>query len=132
MKEVEKNADRVWRGYQAFNSGDMDTLAELIHENATWHTPGRSSFAGDYRGREAIFALFGRYKNETDGSFKAKLLHLFTSDDGRVVGEHRNIAQRNGKRLEVDCCIVFKFKDGWVMDAKEYVDDLYALDEFWA
>ena len=34
----------------------MDTLTELFDENAAWHTPGRSSLAGDHEGREAAFA----------------------------------------------------------------------------
>jgi uncharacterized protein len=60
MNEVEKNTETVRRGYAAFNSGDIKTLTEIFHENASWHTPGRSPLAGDHRGREATFAYFGR------------------------------------------------------------------------
>jgi ketosteroid isomerase-like protein len=28
------------RGYEAFNSGDMETLTELFDEGAVWHTRG--------------------------------------------------------------------------------------------
>jgi hypothetical protein len=31
---------------------------------------------------------------------------------GRVVGVHHNSAQRNGKQLDVGCCITFEVKDG--------------------
>jgi ketosteroid isomerase-like protein len=50
----------IRRGYQAFNSGDMETLSQLFDERARWHSPGRSSVAGDYEGRDATFAYFGR------------------------------------------------------------------------
>jgi hypothetical protein len=40
----------VRRGYEAFNTGDMDTLTELFEPGASWHTPGRSSLAGDHQG----------------------------------------------------------------------------------
>jgi hypothetical protein len=43
-----ENAEIVRRGYEAFNNADIDTLAELMDENASWHTPGRSPIAGDY------------------------------------------------------------------------------------
>jgi ketosteroid isomerase-like protein len=132
MNQAYKNADTVRRGYAAFNAADMKTLTELFDERASWHTPGRSSIAGDHKGRDAVFAHFGRYVGETKGSFKARLLHVLTSDDGRVVGVHHNSAERNGKRLDVGCCIVFEFKDGWVIDGREHFYDLHAWDEFWA
>jgi ketosteroid isomerase-like protein len=131
MNQAEQNAETVRRGYAAFNSGDMKTLTELFDEGATWHTPGRSPIAGDHKGREAIFAQFGRYGGETGGTFKAALLQVLKSDDGRVTGIHRNTAERGGKRLDVGCCIVFEFKDGRVIDGREHFYDLYAWDEFW-
>ena len=101
MSQSEKNAESVQRGYEAFNKADMKTLTELFDERATWHTPGRSSIAGDHKGREAVFAQFGRYGGQTGGTFKATLLHVLKNDDGRVVGIHRNTAKRNGKKLDV-------------------------------
>ena len=129
---ADENAETVRRGYEAFNSADMKTLTEIFDENASWHTPGRGSLAGDHQGREATFAYFGRLAAETAGTFKATLRHLLKSEDGRVVGVHHNSAERDGKHLDVDCCIVFEFKDGRIIDGKEHFDDLYAWDEFWS
>lgn len=70
---ADENATIVRRGYAAFNSADMNTLTELFDEGASWHTPGRSSLAGDHQGRDAAFAQFGRYGGETAGTFKAEL-----------------------------------------------------------
>ena len=58
---MHKNAEIIRRGYHAFNTGDMKTLSELFDENASWHTPGRGSIAGDRVGRDAVFAQFARY-----------------------------------------------------------------------
>jgi len=132
MNEAEKNAETVRRGYAAFNSADMKTLTELFDESASWHTPGRGSLAGDHQGREATFAYFGRLVGETGGTFKATLRHLLKSDDGRVVGVHHNSAKRDGKHLDVGCCIVFELKDGRIIDGREHFHDLYAWDEFWS
>ena len=128
----DENAAVVRRGYEAFNTGDMNTLMELFDESASWHTPGRSPIAGDHEGREATFAQFGRYGGETGGTFQAELRHVLTDDEGRVVGIHHNSAERNGKRLDVDCCLVFELKDGRVTDGREYFFDVNAWDEFWS
>lgn len=132
MGKAEDNAEVVRRGYAAFNAADMKALTEIFHPSACWHTPGRSRIAGAHKGRDAAFAQFGRYVGETGGTFKATLLHLTRSDDGCVVGVHRNTAERNGKRLDVSCCIVFEVRDGQIVDGREHFYDVHAWDEFWS
>ena len=127
-----ENVAALRRGYEAFNAADMKTLTELFDESAVWHLPGRSKLANDYKGREAIFAYFGRLGQETGGTFRAKLEHLLADDDDRVVGIQHSTAQRDGKHLDVGNCIVFELKDGRVTDGREHFHDLYAWDEFWS
>jgi len=129
---IAANADVVRRGYAAFNTADIDALTELVDENASWHTPGRSPIAGDYRGRDAVFGQFGRYGGDTDGTFRAELEQVFTSDDGRVIGLHRNTGVRNGKRLDTGCCIAFEVEDGRITSGREHFFDLGNWDEFWS
>jgi len=129
---MHENAAIVRRGYEAFNTADMETLTELFDENASWHTPGQSSAAGDQVGRDAVFAQFGRYGGETEGTFKADLRYVLADDDGRVVGVHHNSGQRNGKQLDTDCCIVFELKNGRITDGREHYYDLHNWDTFWS
>jgi uncharacterized protein len=126
-----ENAEVIRRGYEAFNSGDLETLAELIDENVVWHVPGRSSLAGDYQGREATFGYFGRLAEETGGTVRAEPRHL-VADDELVVGIQRNSAERKDKRLDVENCLVFRLEGGRVTEAWEHYDDLYAWDSFWS
>jgi ketosteroid isomerase-like protein len=126
------NVAIVRRGYEAFNTGDIETLTEVFDESIVWHLPGRSSMAKDYQGRDATLAYFGQIGQETGGTFQAELQQLFAGDDGRVIGLQRSTAERNGKRLDVGNCIVFELKDGKVVDGREHFNDLYAWDEFWS
>jgi ketosteroid isomerase-like protein len=128
---ADENAAIVRRGYEAFNSGDMETLTELFDESAVWRVPGRSSLAGDHEGREAAFAYFGRLGQETGGTFRAELQHLLADGD-RVVGIHRNSAERDGKQLDLDVCLVFQLENGRITEGVEHYRDLYAWDEFWS
>ena len=129
---ADENVAIMRRAYDAFNTGDIDTLTELFDESAVWHLPGRSSFANDYQGREATLAYCGQLAQETGGTFRAELQHLTADDEGRVVGIQRSTADRNGKHLDVANCIVFELKDGRVTDGREHFEDLYAWDEFWS
>jgi ketosteroid isomerase-like protein len=128
---AEENAAIIRRGYEAFNSADVKTLTELFDERAVWRVPGRSSLAGDHEGREATFAYFGRLGQETGGTFRAELQHLLADGD-RVVGIHRSSAERDGKQLDVDLCLVFQLENGRITEGVEHYRDLYAWDEFWS
>jgi ketosteroid isomerase-like protein len=128
----DENVAVMRRAYEAFNTGDIETLTELFDESAVWHLPGRSSMATDYQGRDATLAYFGRIGQETGGTFRAELEDLTADDDDRVVGIQRSTGDRNGKHLDVSDCIVFQLKDGRITDGREHFEDLYAWDEFWS
>jgi uncharacterized protein len=127
-----EDVDLVRRGYEAFNAGDVDTLTKLFKESALWHTPGRGSLAGVHEGRDATLAYFGELGRQTVGTFRADLQHLAGDDDGYVIAIHHNSGDRDGKHLEVDCCIVFELMDGRITEGREHFNDLYAWDEFWS
>ncbi len=129
---ADENAALIRRGYEAFNSGDMNTLNELFDESAVWHTPGRSRLAGEHQGRGAVFGYFGQLGEGTRGTFRAELQQVLADEDDRVVGIHRNTGERDGKQLSVDCILVFQLKDGRVTEGSEHFRDLYAWDEFWS
>jgi ketosteroid isomerase-like protein len=129
---ADENVAIMRRAYEAFNTGDVNTLTELMDEGTGWHLPGRSSMAGDYQGRDATLAYFGQLAQETGGTFRAELQHIAAEGDTRVVGIQRSTADRNGKHLDVADCIVFELKDGRMTDGREHFEDLYAWDEFWS
>jgi ketosteroid isomerase-like protein len=128
----EENVAVMRRAYDAFNTGDMDTLTEVFDESMVWHLPGRSSYADDYQGRDATLAYFGQLAEQTGGTFRAELKHLAADGDDLVVGIQRSTGDRNGKHLDVGNSIVFELKDGRVVDGREHFHDLYAWDEFWS
>jgi uncharacterized protein len=120
------------RAYDAFNTGDLDTLNEVFDENAAWHLPGKSKYADDYQGADAILGYFGQIAQDTGGTFRAELQHLTGDDNGEVVGFQHSTGDRNGRHLDVTNCIVFQLRDGKIVDGKEHFHDLYAWDEFWS
>ena len=132
MSLIQENVAVVRRGYRAFNDADLTALAELFDDDASWHTPGRSPVGGDAVGRAAVFARFERYARETGGTFRADLKRVLTDEDGKVIGIHHNVGKRDGKELDVYCCIVFEVADGRIVDGREHFHDLHAWDEFWS
>jgi ketosteroid isomerase-like protein len=128
----DENVAIMQRAYDAFNTGDINTLTEIFDESAVWHLPGRSSMADDYKGRDATLGYFGMLGQRTGGTFRAELERLTADGDDRVVGIQRSTAERDGKHLDVADCIVFRLENGRITDGREHFEDLYAWDEFWS
>src|SRR5436305_12538816 len=128
----DQNVAVMQRAYDAFNTGDINTLTELFDESAVWHLPVRGSMADDYHGRDATLAYYGQSAQKTGGTCRAELRHLAADGDNRVVGIQHSTADRNGKHLDVADCIVFQLEDGRVTDGREHFENLYAWDEFWS
>jgi ketosteroid isomerase-like protein len=138
MKEIvistaERNAELVRKGYEAFNSGDVETLSELFRKDAIWTTPGKSSVAGTRNGQDSIFSHFGRYAAESKGTFKSSLKEICTNEEGNVVGIHHSTGTRNGKKLDTDVCIVFKLdENGQLISGTEFFFDLNNWEDYWS
>ena len=48
------NAAIVRQGYDAFNRRDLATVATLLGDDVSWHTPGGSPLAGDVAARRLL------------------------------------------------------------------------------
>lgn len=126
------NAGLIRKGYQAFSVGDMATLSELFAKDILWHEPGGAStpLAGDYKGQEAVFTMFGQLIELT--SDFAVTLDEVIADDRQVVTVHTTSARRGSTTYRSREAIVFHMLDGKVTDAWHTVPDLEAYDMFWA
>lgn len=129
---AEEAANVVRRGYHGFNTADLALLTEVMDKDFTWETPGNTPIAGLRKGHAEVFPHWGRYGGESNGTFKAELNFVTADAEGNVVGVHHNVGTRNGKQLDVMCCIAFTVKNGKVTSGKEHFFDLHNWDAYWA
>ena len=125
------NEDLVRRAFDAFATGDVDTMRELTDQDAVWHTPGRNLVSGYYRGQDEILGFFARVAELTGGTFRAEL-HDVVANDEHAVAIYVTRGEREGRTLENRTVLVShvrngKFTESWMMS-----DDQYAADEFFS
>ena len=125
------NEDLARKGYQAFSTGDMDTLNELFADDVVWHLGGRSPLAGDYRGKDEVFGVLGKFAELSGGTFKLDV-HDILANDEHVVALVKATAQRDGKSLDDNGVQVLHVKDGKVTESWFHPGDTYASDEFFS
>ncbi len=130
--EEHPNVELSRRGYAAFGSGDMETLTELIAEDAVWHVGGRSPLAGDYEGREAVFGLFGQLAEKSEGTLKLEVHDILANDDHSVVLTRLTAGGSSGKTVSINTCDTAHIRDGQLVEFWTFGSDQYAWDEYWS
>ena len=124
------NEDLMRKGYAAFGSGDLAALNDLFSDDVVWHSPGHNQLSGDQRGKDEVFAQFGKIVELTGGTFKLDLHDVLANDD-HGVALLTATAQRDGKELNDHSVQVFHLKDGKVTESWLHVGDEQKSDEFW-
>ena len=124
------NAEPIRRAFDGFARGDMALMRSLVAEETVWHIPGRGPLAGDHYGRDAVFEMFGRLVQASEGTFTQELHDVVASDDHAVALTHAT-ARRGDFRYDANDAWVFHLRGGEIAEAWWRPEDLYAADEFW-
>jgi len=124
------NAEPIRQAFDAFARGDMATMQSLVAEDTVWHIAGRGPLAGDHHGRDAVFEMFGRLAQASEGTFDQRLLDVLTSEDHAVALTHAT-ARRGDHNYKGQDAWIFELRDGQIAEACWRPEDVYAADEFW-
>jgi hypothetical protein len=116
------NEELIRRGYEAFANGDIQTLSELFDDDIVWCARGDTPLAGDYRGQEAVFGLFGRLTQLTGGTFTLQIEDVVANDE-RVAVMATSHATIEGLGVMDRQCAVYTVRDGKVTRAEFYFED---------
>jgi ketosteroid isomerase-like protein len=122
----------VRKGYEAFSRGDMETLRTILTADCTHHVPGSHRLSGDFKGLDAVLGYYGALFAATNGTLRAELRHLFVDGRGHVMAVHQITAEQGGKKLDMAGGIVFRIVGEKATDLDECVEDIAAVDAFWA
>lgn len=122
------NVARIRDGYAAFAKGDFVALDDIFDADLLWHETGQNQLAGDYHGRDAVYAHFGKLAEVLQGSFHLELQSLF-ADDEHGVALVFSTGSRDGRSLTGYGAQIFRLRDGKVVEFWSAPHDPYAFDE---
>jgi ketosteroid isomerase-like protein len=122
----------VRRGYEAFNTHDIEALVALMAHDVVHHVPGSSSLAGEYKGIEAVLGYYAALADATTGTFRADLIDCHADGRGHVIAVHQISGTRNGVTRVSRGSILFSFLGDKITDVMEMRADLAGDDAFLA
>ncbi len=120
------NAALARRGFDAMNSGDNATMAEMLADDVAWYEIGRDAplskedLAARYTGGQAPdFEISGE-------------LHDVVANDDHTIALVSAHATRNGKTLDYRTAEIYHVRDGKITARWAFSDDTAAINEFFA
>ena len=124
------NEDLLRKGYDAFMTGDMETMSQIFADDITWVSKGDNPLSGEFHGQQEVFGNFAKIPELTD-SFQMDIHDVLANDDHAVALVSIQ-AERNGKSLDTNAVHVYHVDDGQVTSAWIIQEDPAAADAFWS
>jgi ketosteroid isomerase-like protein len=119
------------RTLDAFQAGDLATLAQLLAKDVVWRVPGRSALSKDYRGQDEVFGFFGRLVEGTAGTFRVESIEMVPTDSGGIYVD-RLTAQRDGRTLDIRLLLHVTIHAGVIVEGMDYFHPEHLWDAFWS
>jgi uncharacterized protein len=125
------NEDLLRRGYEAFGSGDMDTVLAVLDDDILWHTGGSSQITGHYRGHQEVMAHLRQLAELSSGSFHVDV-HDIVANDALGVVLVTVSGERNGQTMAARAADIWQLADGKATQRWTYAEDQTAFDKFFS
>lgn len=115
----------------AFNANDLSAVEALVDPDLSYTIPGRSLIACATRGVADHLRVLRQARELSGGTLRLEPRAVAADGDYLFVWG-RITAQRAGKALDSEHCVMYRFKDGKVVEGRTIPIDLYRFDEFWS
>jgi ketosteroid isomerase-like protein len=120
---MSQNSDAVRRGYDAFNSGDIDTVRQIFADDIRWEGPNTDGvpMSGVNEGNDAVIQALGQI-GENFETFQVSPDELVEEGDTIVVLSHLDGKTRSGNEVKLPGVEVWRMTDGTAKRVQSLVD----------
>jgi ketosteroid isomerase-like protein len=119
------------RQNQFYAGGEQGPAGAMLTDDVTWHVPGHSAIAGDYRGRDEVLRYFARRRELAEASFRIDVRGVLADDDRAVILARGELAQ-GGETLVWGAVSIFRFANGRIAECWVVPHDQGAYDQIWS
>jgi ketosteroid isomerase-like protein len=120
---MSENSDALKRGYEAFNTGDPETLASLYEDDVRWEGPNTKGIpmSGAYEGKDAVLQALGRIADDFE-QFRVSPDEMVEQGDTIVVLSHIEGRTKAGNDLKTPGVEIYRMSGGKVKRVQTLVD----------
>ena len=122
------NTELTARAYQAFTTGDLETLSQLISPDCVWIVGGNNRLSGTYHGRDATFDYFGKLIDATDGTFQITVLTIDEIDPDTMIVTAHVTASGPGGSYDEEIVQQLHLRHGQAIACRTFLENGYRWD----
>jgi hypothetical protein len=127
------DVDIVRALFGAFASGDLASLSDLLHADATWHHHNDDRHGGIHRGADAVVAYLTESALVTAGTLHAEPQSVLADGQGHVAVPLRFSASRpDGRTIDGPQVVLVTVDGGRIRAIEQFIGDPAAVAAFWA
>jgi hypothetical protein len=126
------NADLVRRAHAAFKANDQAEISRLFAEDIVWTVGGEGPQTGTTVGMANVMANFGEIMQLTEGTYHAEPVDYLGSDDHAINISHLTAKRPDGRSIDIMEAVIFRVRDGRLVEAQHIAYDEKAWEEFFA
>ena len=127
----QQNVETIRGIYDAFARGDIPAIIDQLDADVAWHSPATLPWGGSERGPDGALAFFGRLGSAVDELQAETKAFLDAGDHVVVLGTHHG-RSKAGTSFEAEWAMVWKLRDGRIVEFRDYVDTAAVTPAFTA
>jgi hypothetical protein len=113
-----------------YAGGEQTSAGAMLTDDVTWHVPGESAIAIEYRGRDEVLRHFLRRREISDGTLRLTV-HGVLADEERAVILAAGQCSRGGEIFRWRTVSIFRVKQGQIAECWVVPYDQALFDGIW-
>jgi ketosteroid isomerase-like protein len=120
---MSQNSDALKRGYDAFNSGDVEGVSAIFADDITWEGPNSEGvpMSGKNEGKDAVLQALG-WIGEQFERFNVSPDELVEEGETIVVLSHLDWKTKSGNEIKLPGVEIWRMSDGKAKRVQSLVD----------
>ena len=125
-----KNADIVRDAIAAISQSDAERLLSLFSDEMLFEMNGNTPFSGKRHGKSEFIELFAKVMAHLESGIPLTINNLIDAGDWIICETAGHATMKNGEAYENKYCMLWRLKNGRIIQLKEYNDSQLIMDKF--
>jgi uncharacterized protein len=120
---MSENSEALRRSYEAFNSGDVDTVSQVFADDVRWEGPNTPGvpMSGVSEGKEAVLQALARIFEDFD-RFDISADEMVEEGDTIIVLSHVEARTKSGNEIKLPGVEIWRMSNGKAARVQSLVD----------
>lgn len=114
-----------------YAGGKQEPVGAMLTDDVSWHVPGHSPIAGDYRGRDEVLRYFARRRELAEATFRIDLRGVLADNDRAVILAAGEV-QSGDETLTWGTVGIFRLAGGKIAECWVVPYDQRSFDAVWS